>query len=277
MTAAIRAFSVPVTLGSSRKISAPMSCLASISYRSPTSTVAPSRSRARTWVSTRRRPITSPPGGGSWTEPNRASNGPARRIDARIRAQSSGSSGARLRVRASTRTWFGPVHSTEAPRCCEQAEHGFDVAYAGDVADLHRTVGQQRGGENGERRVLVARGSHGARERRAAADQKAFRHGGKPRGRPVPSSSGPLCPRLLFTVMTPSIYPALGFILEAAWVGPTMAISLIFIALAFLVIAAVAVLVGREAAQALQKLSDEMAELRAEIAARPQERARDGR
>jgi methyl-accepting chemotaxis protein len=65
--------------------------------------------------------------------------------------------------------------------------------------------------------------------------------------------------------MTPPFLPALGFILEAAWVGPTMAISLVLIALAFLVIAAVAFLVGREAAQALQKLSDEIGELRHEI------------
>ena len=65
--------------------------------------------------------------------------------------------------------------------------------------------------------------------------------------------------------MTPSIYPALGFILEAAWVGPTMAISLVFIALAFIVIAVIAVVVGREAAQALDTLSKELTELRAEV------------
>ena len=69
--------------------------------------------------------------------------------------------------------------------------------------------------------------------------------------------------------MTPPFLPALGFILEAAWVGPTMAISLVLIALSFVVIALVAVVVGREAAQALEKLSKEISELRTESAARP--------
>src|SRR5882672_7875727 len=85
--AAIRAFSVPVTLGSSRKMSAPTRCFASTLYSSPTVTSAPSRSSARKWVSTRRRPITSPPGGGRLTRPKRASIGPAKRIDARMRAR----------------------------------------------------------------------------------------------------------------------------------------------------------------------------------------------
>ncbi len=65
--------------------------------------------------------------------------------------------------------------------------------------------------------------------------------------------------------MTPSILPALGFIAEAAWVGPTMAISLVLIALAFMVIAAAIVLAGKGAAAALQKLSNELAEIRAEL------------
>jgi len=65
--------------------------------------------------------------------------------------------------------------------------------------------------------------------------------------------------------MTPPFLPALGFILEAAWVGPTMAISLVFIALSFIVIAVIAVVVGREAAQALDTLSKELSELRSEV------------
>lgn len=65
--------------------------------------------------------------------------------------------------------------------------------------------------------------------------------------------------------MTPSILPAFGFILEAAWVGPTMAISLVFIALAFVAIALVVVLVGKGAVDALKKLSHEVGELRSEV------------
>src|SRR5436309_929027 len=68
-TAAISAFSVAVTLGSSRKMSAPASRLASTWYVAPTVTAAPSCSRARKCVSTRRRPMTSPPGGGRLSTP----------------------------------------------------------------------------------------------------------------------------------------------------------------------------------------------------------------
>src|SRR5438874_2727143 len=55
-------------------------------------TSAPSRSRARKCVSTRRRPMTSPPGGGRLTRPKHTSIGPARKIDARLRAHSGGTS-----------------------------------------------------------------------------------------------------------------------------------------------------------------------------------------
>ena len=59
--------------------------------------------------------MTSPPGGGSATSPQRASSGPASRIEARIRAQSSGSrSAARISL-----AWIASVlrafHSAEAP------------------------------------------------------------------------------------------------------------------------------------------------------------------
>jgi methyl-accepting chemotaxis protein len=65
--------------------------------------------------------------------------------------------------------------------------------------------------------------------------------------------------------MTPNFYPVLSIILEAAWVGPTMALSLVVIALSFIIIAAVAAIVGREAAQALETLSKEVGELREEL------------
>jgi len=65
--------------------------------------------------------------------------------------------------------------------------------------------------------------------------------------------------------MTPSIPPALGLVAEAAWVGPTMAISLVLIALAFVGIAAAVALTGKGAVEAFQKLSKELSELRAEM------------
>ena len=115
-TAAINAFSVAVTLGSSRKMSVPARRFASILYAVPTVTSAPNCSRARKWVSMRRRPITSPPGGGSVTLPNRASIGPASKIDARIRAQSLGSRSRASAPAVFTSTEFGPVQRTAAPR-----------------------------------------------------------------------------------------------------------------------------------------------------------------
>src|SRR6266550_3899770 len=115
-TAAMRAFSVAVTLGSSRKMSAPRSVFASSWYVAPTVISVPNRSSARKWVSTRRRPITSPPGGGRFTRPNRASIGPASRMDARIRAESLGSSSRGSAAAVFTSTEFGAVHATAAPK-----------------------------------------------------------------------------------------------------------------------------------------------------------------
>src|SRR6266536_4063042 len=65
--------------------------------------------------------MTSPPGGGSCTRPKRASIGPARRIEARMRAHNCGSSSRGVAGRASTVTAFFPVHSTVAPRCVRRA------------------------------------------------------------------------------------------------------------------------------------------------------------
>src|SRR5207302_667795 len=84
-------------------------------------TSAPSRSRARKCVSTRRRPITSPPGGGRLTRPKRASMGPARRIEARMRAHSAGSSSRGSARAVFTSTLFGPSQRTSAPRCTSKA------------------------------------------------------------------------------------------------------------------------------------------------------------
>ena len=67
------------------------------------------------WVSMRRRPITSPPGGGTTAWPQRASSGPARRMEARISRQSSSSSSWVVISAAWTRTSLEPVQSASAP------------------------------------------------------------------------------------------------------------------------------------------------------------------
>jgi predicted nucleic acid-binding Zn-ribbon protein len=51
----------------------------------------------------------------------------------------------------------------------------------------------------------------------------------------------------------------------APWVGPTMAISLVLIAVAFLVIAVVLALAARQAAQEMHQLSQGIESLRAEL------------
>src|SRR5256885_3534522 len=71
--------------------------------------------------SSRRRPITSPPGGGTLARPCLASNGPASRNDARIRLASNGSSSSDDSSVACTRTSCSPVHSTSAPSCAISA------------------------------------------------------------------------------------------------------------------------------------------------------------
>ena len=138
--------------------------------------VGPQRCSAIRWVSTRRRPITSPPGGGTSAAPKRASSGPANRIDARIRSHSSGSSLVLVDVAAHTRTVFWPSHSTSTPSRDDQLDHLLDVPDARDVLERDRVGGQQAGCQDRERGVLVAGGANGAREGRAALDQERF-HG----------------------------------------------------------------------------------------------------
>src|SRR4051794_16873365 len=71
--------------------------------------------------SSRRRPITSPPGGGIVARPNRATSGPASRNDARIFLQSSSSGADFDAPRASTRTSFGPIQLASAPRSASRS------------------------------------------------------------------------------------------------------------------------------------------------------------
>src|SRR5919204_5079946 len=76
---------------------------------------APSLPNAWMCGSSRRRPITSPPGGGTLARPQRASSGPASRNEARIWLQSSSSSSYFSTSAARTRSSFRPCHSTSTP------------------------------------------------------------------------------------------------------------------------------------------------------------------
>ena len=79
-------------------------------------------------VSSRRRPMTSPPGGGTVTRPKRARSGPARRNDARI-----------SRARSASR-WSSSRHSRRpGPRCTDPLDVGTELGekldHRLDVAD----------------------------------------------------------------------------------------------------------------------------------------------
>ncbi len=114
--APMMAFSVAVTEASSRKMSEPVSLGAVKTYCPLMSTRAPSSSRARKCVSSRRRPMTSPPGGARIAWPVRASRGPAKRMAARMRLACSAGISDFKRPLLVTRQSLGDKRSTVAPR-----------------------------------------------------------------------------------------------------------------------------------------------------------------
>ena len=120
-TAAMTAFSVPVTEASSRKSGTPTSPSVRMRKFLFRCTSTPSRSSASMWTSSRRRPMTSPPGGGTIASPARASSGPAKRIEARIRRQSSSSSSVPGVLAACTSTSPPPRRSTVTPSATASA------------------------------------------------------------------------------------------------------------------------------------------------------------
>src|SRR4051795_8976490 len=121
--AAISAFSVPITDGSSMKKSVERSPPLGARRRMwrSCSTSAPSARNASRGGSSRRRPITSPPGGGISAEPKRASSGPATRNEARMRSASAGSTSVEGMSAACSATVLSSSHSTDTPRSASSA------------------------------------------------------------------------------------------------------------------------------------------------------------
>ena len=117
--AAMTAFSVAVTEVSSKKMSSPTSLLALNSNFPSMSTRAPNSVKAKKWVSKRRLPITSPPGGIMLAFPKRAISGPANKIEARIFFESSGGIKAVSIFCAVTSQTCFSTFFTEAPRPCK--------------------------------------------------------------------------------------------------------------------------------------------------------------
>src|SRR3954447_6384302 len=116
--AAIRAFSLAITDGSSMKKSharrPPRG--ARSRYQRSNCTSAPRARKASRCGSSRRRPITSPPGGGMWAEPKRASSGPAARKDARMRSASEASTSVLLTLSACNDTVLSSSQRVLEPR-----------------------------------------------------------------------------------------------------------------------------------------------------------------
>ena len=168
-TAAMTAFSVPVTDASSRKsVRADEPVRAHVEAPVRVATCAPSRSSASMWVSIRRRPITSPPGGGTIASPARASSGPASRIEARMRLQSSSSSSCFGIVAAWIRTSPFAAHARRRRRGRRASSSIVSTSViAGTFASDDRLVRQEAGGDDRERRVLVAGRADRAVERAA--------------------------------------------------------------------------------------------------------------
>jgi hypothetical protein len=67
----------------------------------------------------------------------------------------------RLRFKSTTvyphQIWTSPVGAR--PEIHQQGKHRFDIPDAGDVVEIDRTVGQDRGRKDRERGVFVARGA----------------------------------------------------------------------------------------------------------------------
>ena len=164
-TAAMRTFSVAITLASSRKIDFPRSRGARISKRPLISISTPSSARPWMCGSSRRRPITSPPGGGTVAAPRRASSGPASRKDARMRRHSSSSSSDLC-----TPVGVDPDLVLTEPLGVgtdvdQELDHRLHVADPRHVRQLEGLRREHGGGENRQGAVLVSGRADGAAQR----------------------------------------------------------------------------------------------------------------
>ena len=148
------------------------------------------RARANAWMcgSSRRRPITSPPGGGTLARPKRASSGPASRNEARIRlGEHARRARTTTRPPASTRTSFGPVHSTSPPMLASSSIIVSTSRMRGTFVSATGSLGEQARGEDRQGAVLVpgrrgrARSAAG-RPRSRRTRRASLRRASGPRG-----------------------------------------------------------------------------------------------
>ena len=157
-TAAMTVFSVAMTRASSRKML--RAAQAAGAHLEAVADLDLGAEPPNAWMcgSRRRRPMTSPPGGGTLTRPTRASSGPASRNDARIRLQSSWSSSCFATSAAYDAHLVRPGPFHVGADVGEQLDHRLDVADARDVRERDGPVGEQARRQDRQRAVLVSRG-----------------------------------------------------------------------------------------------------------------------
>ena len=159
--AAMSAFSVPITDGSSMKKSverSPPLGAESLMW-APWSTSAPSARKASRCGSRRRRPMTSPPGGGMDAEPKRASSGPATRKEARMRSASAGSTLVSSIPSAWSETVLSSIHSTVTPRSASSASIASVSRMRGTLASTTRSSVSKLAARRGRAAFLLPAGT----------------------------------------------------------------------------------------------------------------------
>ena len=172
------AFSVPVTLGSSRKMSAPVEALLGLELVAVADgdrgaellereEVGVDPAAADDVAARRRQRDRAEPGEQRPGEQDRRADPGAELGVERLGPHAAGVDAHRV----------GPGPLGRGAEIDEQREHGLDVPDARDVVELHRAVGEQGGGEDRQRGVLVAGGADGPAQRTTAADEKTWRHG----------------------------------------------------------------------------------------------------
>ena len=175
--AAISAFSVAITDGSSMKKSTGWRPFGASMWMSrPCSTVAPRARKASRWGSRRRRPITSPPGGGMFVRPKRLSSGPAARNDARMRSARPASTSVFVTFVGLQRDGVVGAAVHAHAEVGEQVQHRLHVADARDVVQHDLLLREEAACQQRQRRVLVPGGDDRSGQGRPALDDELL-HG----------------------------------------------------------------------------------------------------
>ena len=177
-TAAMSAFSVPVTLGSSRKMSSPDEPLLGLELVA----VADGDRGAQLLE---RQEVGVDPAAADDVAAGRRQGHRAEPGEQRAGQQDRGADpGAELGIERlgphAARVdpdEVGPGPLGRRAEIDQQREHGLDVPDARDVVEIHRAVGEDGAGEDRQRGVLVAGGPDRPAQRTSAAHEETWRHG----------------------------------------------------------------------------------------------------